>query len=65
MGLVTRAGLAAENRLGLWCSALTYSPRVPEPWKPSRAVPGGSGTAMGLLRSEWSVQWRQLAVLSL
>ena len=38
MSLVTRAGLTAEGRLGLWSSALTDSPRVPEPWEPSRAV---------------------------
>ena len=38
MSLVTRAGLTAEGRLGLWSSALTDSPRVPESWEPSRAV---------------------------
>ena len=38
MSLVTRVGLAAEDRLGLWSSALTDSPRVPEPWQPSRAT---------------------------
>ena len=38
MSLVIRAGLVAEDRLGLWCSALTDKPRVPEPQQPSRAV---------------------------
>ena len=38
MSLATRVGLTAEDRLGLWSSALTDSPRVPEPWQPSRAT---------------------------
>ena len=33
MSLVTRVGLASEDRLGL-----TDSPSVPEPWQPSRAA---------------------------
>lgn len=38
MNLATKMGLVAEDRLGLWCSALTYSPRAPEPWQPSRVM---------------------------
>ena len=38
MSPVSRAGLVAEDRLGLWSSALTDSPGVPEPRQPSRAA---------------------------
>ena len=38
MGPVSRASLVAEDRLGLWSSALTDSPGVAEPRQPSRAV---------------------------
>ena len=38
VSLATRAGLAAEDRLGLWSSALTNSSSVPESWQPSRGT---------------------------
>ena len=38
MSLAARAGLAAEDRLGLWSCAFTDSPRVLEPWQPSRGA---------------------------
>ena len=57
MSLVTRVGLAAEDRLGL-----TDSPSVPEPGSQAEPRAGRAGTAVGLLRSGWSVQRRQLAV---
>lgn len=59
MGLETRAGLVAENKLGLWCSSSPTHPGSPSPGSQAEQHPGESGIAMGLLWSEWSVQWRQ------
>ena len=62
MSLVTRVGLLAEDRLGLWSSALTDSPRVQSPSSQAEPPAGRAGTAVGLLQSGWSVWRRQLAV---
>ena len=65
MSLATRVGVVAEDRLGLWSSALTDSPRVQSPGSQAEPHAGGAGTAMGPLWSGWSMRQRQLAVLSL
>ena len=58
MSLATRVGLVAEDRLGLWSSVLTNSPRVPEPWQPSRASRRGGWYSRGaaVVRVECAVE---------
>ena len=62
MGPVSRASLVAENRLGLWSSALTDSPGSPSPSSQAEQHTGGAGTALGPPWSGWSMRWRELTV---
>ena len=56
MSLVTRVDLEADERLGLWLSAISYSTRAPKPWQPSRAAVAGYSCGDSAVRVEPTVE---------
>ena len=64
MSLATKAGLVGEDRLGLGALPSPTHPGSPSLGSQAEQHAGGADTAVEPLRSEWSVRWRQVAVLS-